>query len=115
MGDGLQADGVEVASSPLIEIGANDGSANVPEEPLLLDMTLALQRLQSGQAPGHGWALLPWMPDGTNGLDFATREWAEIADRPLLTVVTAPVPEPGTVVSLLAGLALVGGLARRAR
>lgn len=113
MGDGLQADGAEVAVAPLFELGANDGSANIPEEPLVLDMTLALQRLQVGLAPGHGWALLPFMPDGTNGLDFATREWTEPGDRPLLTVVTAPVPEPATVASMLAGLALLGALARR--
>lgn len=108
MGDGVQADGMEAAALPLFELGANDGSANIPEEPLLLDMTLALQRLQSGQAPGHGWALLPFMPDGTNGLDFATREWAELADRPLLTVVTAPVPEPASVALLALGLAAIG-------
>jgi hypothetical protein len=55
------------------------------------------------------------MPDGTNGLDFASREWAELGDRPLLSVVTAPVPEPATVASMLAGLALLGALAKRRR
>ena len=115
MGDGIQADGSEATTLPLFELGANDGSANIPEEPLTLDMTLALQRLQAGLASGHGWALLPFMPDGTNGLDFASREWAELGDRPLLSVVTAPVPEPATVASMLAGLALLGALAKRRR
>lgn len=115
MNNGIQADGTEAALQPLFDIGANDGSPHVPEEPLILDLTLALQRMQQGLAPGLGWALLPHMPEGTNGLDFATREWAEVADRPLLTVITAPVPEPATTASLLAGLALLAGMTRRRR
>ena len=114
LGDGVQADGVEAASTPFLQIGANDGGGNIEAGTLVLDITAALQRQQAGLTAGHGWALLPFMPDGTNGIDFYTREWTTLAERPLLTVVTAPVPEPTTLALWLSGLlAMAWGLKKR--
>jgi hypothetical protein len=112
-GEGIQANGIEAASAALVSLGSNDSGANIGEGPLVIDFTEALQRVRSGAAPGLGWAFLPWLPDGTNGADFYSAEWATVGDRPLLTVVTAPVPEPATTATLLAGLALVARRWRR--
>ena len=108
-GDGIQADGLEAAASPVLEVGANDAGSNVGEGPLVLDMTLAMQRVQAGLAP-FGWALLPFIPEGTNGIDFYSAEWDFVAERPLLSITTAPVPEPATWAML--GLGLAGVLMR---
>jgi hypothetical protein len=115
LGGGIVANGVMAAANPLFSVGANDGSSNIPSGTFVFDFTLALQRVQSGAAPGLGWALLPFMPDGTNGVDFYTREWSEIAERPLLSVQVTPIPEPGTWAMLAAGLLAVGALQRRRR
>jgi hypothetical protein len=109
-GDGIQADGIEAALAAVFEVGANDPGANVGEGPLVLDVTLAMQRAQAGLAP-YGWALLPFLPEGTNGIDFYSAEWDFVAERPLLSVTTSPVPEPATWGLLALGLAAV---ARRA-
>lgn len=112
---GISADGIEASALPWLTIGANDSGANVEEGLLVLDVTEAVRRIQNGSVPGYGWALLPWMPDGTNGIDFYTKEWSTVSERPLLTIVAEPIPEPGTVALMLAGLAGVAGWARRAR
>jgi hypothetical protein len=113
MGDGIQANGVEAVAAPFLSVGANDGSSNISGGPIDFDLTASLQAMQSGTVPGYGWALLPFMPDGTNGVDFPTKEAFLLADRPLLTVEVAPVPEPETYALMLAGLGLVGFIARR--
>jgi len=112
-GNGVQADGSEAAATPFLSIGANDGSGNISSGVLELDLTSSLHAMQSGAVPGYGWALLPFMPDGTNGTDFFTKEAFMAADRPLLTVEVAPVPEPETYAMMLAGLGLLGFVARR--
>ncbi len=111
VGDGIQANGIEAALLPVLSVGANDSGSNVDAGPLVLDMTLALQRAQAGLAP-FGWALLPFIPEGTNGIDFYSAEWDFAAERPLLSITTAPVPEPGTWAMLSLGLA---GVAWRVR
>jgi hypothetical protein len=114
LGDGIQADGSEASAQPFLVLGANDGNPNIDAGPLVLDFTETLRRIQNGSAPGYGWALLPFMPDGTNGVDFYTSDYYDVDYRPLLTVeVAAAVPEPETYAMLLAGLGLVGALARR--
>lgn len=102
-GDGIQADGIEAALSPVFEVGANDPGSNVGEGPLVLDVTLAMQRAQAGLAP-FGWALLPFVPEGTNGIDFYSAEWDTVAERPLLSVITTPVNEPAAWMMLALGL-----------
>ncbi len=112
---GIQANGVEAALTPLLTVGANEGGTVIPGGLFSFDFTLPLQRLQAGQGGSQGWALLPWLPDGTNGLDWYSAEWAEIAERPLLTVQVAPIPEPGGVMLMLAGTLLLAGLLRAGR
>jgi hypothetical protein len=111
-GNGLQADGIEVTSTPLLTLGADDSGANIEEGLLVIDVTAALRRAQAGFAP-HGWALLPWLPNGTNGLDFYSAEWVTVAERPLLTVQATPVPEPAS--ALLTALGAAAVLAARRR
>ncbi len=111
-GLGVQANGIEAGLAPVQAIGANDGSANIESGTLVVDFTLAMQRAQAGLAP-NGWALLPWLPDGTNGIDVYSAEWDTVAERPLLTITTAPVPEPETWALLGLGLAAVGWRTRR--
>jgi PEP-CTERM motif len=103
-GNGIDADGVEAASMPVFTVGANDSGANIEAGTLVLDFTSAMQRAQSGMAP-FGWALLPFLPEGTNGVDFYSAEWDVVADRPLLSVMTSPVPEPATWAMLALGVA----------
>lgn len=113
--NGIQADGVEAAATAFATLGANGGSASVFGDTFELDVTASLQAQQAGTLPGYGWALLPWMPSGTNGLDFITKEGFVVANRPLLTVQVSAVPEAGTLAMLAAGLGVVGALRLRRR
>ncbi len=112
---GVQADGIEAETTPFLTLGANNGDSNISEGLLSLDVTASLQRVQAGGLPGYGWAFLPFMPDGTNGVDFFSREYFALADRPQLIVEVTPVPEPQTWLLVIAGLAAAGAAARRAR
>lgn len=57
---------------------------------------------------------MPFMPDGTNGVDFYSAEWVDAALRPQLTVVAQPVPEPASWLLMLgAGSTLVAFMRRR--
>lgn len=115
LGAGVQANGVEAAAAPFASIGANNGDPNITGPFLEVDVTASLQKVQSGNLPGNGWALLPFMPSGTNGVDFFSSEAFTTGDRPLLTVEVTPVPEPEAYALLLAGLGLVGFAVRRRR
>jgi hypothetical protein len=110
-GLGVQTDGIEARLASVQAIGGNDGNSNVESGTLVVDFTAAMQRAQAGFAP-QGWALLPWLPDGTNGIDVYSAEWDTLTERPLLTITTAPVPEPAAWLMMALGLA---GLAARAR
>jgi hypothetical protein len=115
LGNGIQVNGVEAGAAPFLMLGANNSESNVPSGPLVLDFTQALRQQQSGLVPGYGWALLPLLPNGTNGIDFTTAEGFPPNERPLLTVDVTPVPEPGTWALMAAGMAFTLGLARRRR
>lgn len=112
-GNGIQTDGVEAATTPFFSLGANDGEKNIAGSSFEADVTASLRAAQAGTVPGYGWALLPFMPDGTNGVDFFTREAFVASQRPLLLVEVSAVPEPGTYALLLGGLAAVGLVSRR--
>ena len=111
--NGIQTNGVEASATPFFSLGANTPDANVYGSTFMADVTQSLRDIQSGALPGYGWALMPFEPDGTNGLDFLTREAFLVADRPQLSVEVMPVPEPETFAMLLAGLGLLGFAARR--
>lgn len=112
---GVQADGIEAVATPILTLGANNGSENVGTGPLLLDVTSSLQAVQAGTLPGYGWAMIPFAA-GSNGIDFHTREFGDVALRPTLMVEVSPVPEPEAYALMLSGLALVGfALRRRSR
>lgn len=112
IGNGIQANGIEASTAPLFSIGANDGAENIGTGWLTIDLTSSLQAAQAGSVPGYGWAMVPFSA-GSNGIDFHTSEYANANFRPLLSVEVMPVPEPGTWAMLAAGLALIGGIARR--
>ncbi len=112
VGNGVQTDGVEASSIPFFSIGANDGNANVTTGYLTIDVTTSLKNVQAGKLPGYGWLFNPFL-NGTNGIDFDSSESDFLSDRPLLTVQIVPVPEPETYALMLAGLGLVGWIARR--
>lgn len=111
--NGIQTDGVEAATTPFFSLGANTPDSNVFGSTFMADVTVSLNAVKNGTLPGYGWALMPFEPDGTNGLDFFAKEAFFAADRPLLTVEIAPVPEPETYALMLAGLGLVSFAARR--
>jgi hypothetical protein len=112
--DGIQADDVEALAAPVFSDGAGNGAANVVGDIdgyYYVDVTDSLKKWQSGTLANNGWAILPFV-GGTNGIDFQAGDDLDYPlDRPLLTVQV--VPEPETYALMLAGLALVGLMARR--
>jgi len=102
--DGVQADGVEARVACDIQVGANNYYSNIPTGWLQLDVTEALRAWQAGEA-NYGWVLLPYIRGG-NGLDFSSSKYQYVSLRPML-VVDYAVPEPLTVMLLLAGMGLV--------
>lgn len=113
-GNGVQANGVEAVAVADTVVGANNATANVPNGPLALNVTAGVAAWSAGAA-NFGFALLPF-PNGTNGIDFPTSEFATVGLRPLLSIDFTPpgavaVPAPPSVV--LAGCAAVTGLVAR--
>lgn len=114
VGDGIQADGVEAVASPIATFGANNSNANVSIGKLVIDVTSSLKAVQASTLPGFGWVMIPFA-NGTNGIDWRSSEFATITDRPLLTVEVTPIPEADTYALMLAGLGLLGLIARGRR
>jgi hypothetical protein len=104
--NGVSANGVEAVAAPLATYGANNSSANVPTGTLVIDVLPSLLWAQAGN-PFTGWAFLPFS-SGTNGIDFATSEYADAALRPLLTVSVQPVPLPASALLLAPAFGLLG-------
>ncbi|MCG8450506.1 MAG: DNRLRE domain-containing protein [Pirellulales bacterium] len=95
---GVQPDGVEAVSTPIVTLGANNGSENVPAGTLEIDVTSTIQDYLNGSLTNLGWALLPYT-NGTNGIDFYSSENAQIAARPSLQIFFQ-IPEPSTWILL---------------
>jgi len=85
MSQGIQTDGIEAAAGPETSIGANDGNANVGTGTVGLNVTASVKNWQEGSA-NHGWALMPHLPNGTNGLRFHASEIDTANLRPKLQV-----------------------------
>lgn len=105
---GIQADGIEASVAPTLSIGGNNGGSNVLSGPLSVNLTADVQAWANG-SPNNGWAILPFIPGGTNGIDFVTKEGAPVLGfpdgGPTLVVDFTPVPEPASLGLVLAGLA----------
>ena len=87
-GGGVQPNDVEAAAAAVATLGANNSSSNVSTGTLEIDVTETILAYQAGELENLGWALLPFA-QGTNGIDFFTSEYVEVASRPSLQVFFA--------------------------
>jgi hypothetical protein len=106
MQDGLDTDGLEAI------LGANGGLVpSVQDGFITFDVTESLAAWAAG-APNNGWVIVD---GGNDAWRWDTSEAGATGDRPLLSVtyrtIGTPVPEPGSALVVLSGLALT--LARR--
>ncbi|TXT31037.1 MAG: hypothetical protein FD131_1282 [Rhodocyclaceae bacterium] len=108
---GVQTNGTDASATAVATFGANNGSENIANGKLVIDVTSSLLAWQAG-ATNYGWVMTPFA-SGTNGIDFYASEFATANLRPLLSVEVMPVPEPESYAMLLAGLGLIGAVARR--
>lgn len=70
-GDGITP-GIDAAADPIISLGADNGSENVPAGTLSIDLTTLVQGWIDGE-PNFGVGLVA-LPNGTNGIDFTSSE-----------------------------------------
>lgn len=113
LGSGIQADGTEALATADDSIGHNNSSNAINPGFHDFDVLASLQAWSAG-ADNHGWALMPFMPNGTGGLGFASSDYdgSDPNALPLLSVTFEPIPEPASLAILAMGGAL---LARRRR
>ncbi|MEM1011242.1 MAG: DNRLRE domain-containing protein [Planctomycetota bacterium] len=105
---GVQPDDVEAVAEAIATFGADNFNENVPTGTLEIDVTESILAYLDGSLDNLGWALIPF-PDGGNGIDFYTSEFADPSLRPTLEVTL--IPEP-TSLALL-GLSSLTLLRRR--
>lgn len=98
--NGVSADGIEALAAAETFAGGNNGNANVPSGFLEMDVTASLRAAFNGAA-FNGWAMIPFAL-GSNGVDFNTSEFATVALRPSLTIITPS--EPVSVMTFREGL-----------
>ncbi len=93
--EGIQANGVEAATTPTVTLGNPSRTPNVQGGLHALDVTSDVQAWVSGTRTNYGWVGLPW-PGGTDGWGVATSEVSVERNRPQLrvyyTVATNPPP-----------------------
>lgn len=112
LASGVSVNGVEAQTSAVFTVGANNSTANVPTGFLTINVLGSLAAWQAGTIANNGWLFNPFSA-GTNGIDVRLSESSVIANRPLLTVSVTPIPEPSEIALMLAGLGLIGGIARK--
>lgn len=83
--NGIQADGVEAATTPTAVAGNASLNPDVQAAYLSFELTSDVQAWTLGTRPNYGWAVLPW-PNGGNGWGFATAEATVERNRPQLRV-----------------------------
>jgi hypothetical protein len=112
--NGIQTNDVEALAAATYSVGLDNGDGNISSGPFVVsDVVADIQAWANGEA-NHGWAILPF-PNGTNGLDFRTREYINLSMRPMLTVdYSTAVPEPSSIALVLVG-GVCCGLFRRWR
>jgi hypothetical protein len=108
-GDGIQANGVEAASTSNASIG---GPYSTVGGTINVNVVTDVQAWVDG-TPNYGWALLPWPTGGTNGWAFYSDSYADASMHEMLTVTFIPAPEPMTGSILLMGM--IGLTYRRPR
>ena len=88
-GNGVQPNGVEAVSQPVVTLGADNGNADVSTGELEIDVTSSVNAYLDGSLVNRGWALLPFT-NGTDGIDFFTSEFADVSARPALEITLTP-------------------------
>lgn len=101
---GVSPDGIEASATVLATFGADNSSGNVGVGTLEIDVTSTIRGYLDGTITNLGWLLNPFT-NGTNGVDFASSENANLLARPRLVVF---VPEPAGLTLLLGAGLLVG-------
>jgi hypothetical protein len=106
LNDGIQATGIDAVSGISFQVGSSYSITG--EGTYSFDVTSDVAIWSDG-AVNEGWVGLPWTY-GTDGWGFAGREWEIQSQRPSLSIVYEPVPEPATLFLLT-----LGGLILRRR
>ncbi len=83
--NGIQADGVEAATTPTTVAGNSNCNPSVQGAFLSFDLTADVQAWTYGSSTNYGWVILPWTGGG-DGWGFASAETATERNRPRLRV-----------------------------
>jgi len=89
LGNGIQTDGVEAASTSTTVIGAASLIPNACGGYMSFETTPDVQDWANGTRPNNGWAVLPW-PGGGDGWGISMSESGTVRDRPQLRVFFTP-------------------------
>jgi hypothetical protein len=97
LGNGIQTNGIEAATTPTTWAGSPTLNPNVCGGYMSFEVTPDVQAWASGQRPNYGWAILPW-EGGSDGWGISMSESAAENERPRLRVFYTIPPAPETIV-----------------